>query len=120
MTTAIDAFRAAVRAAADAKSLISLIGKTAPNTTSARGGLAATAGIVHTITIRTTVAYQEYDGAKNYHESEAFDFALARAVRKHFAELQAEALADLDALAADKKEAARQEYADLFAAELPA
>ncbi len=71
-------------------------------------------GHVHSITTSTTIYFQPYDGATNYHESSEFDLAFQAVVKKHWKELSAEALANAVAEVEAVKAEAAKEYEDQF------
>ncbi|MGI4776913.1 MAG: hypothetical protein ACRYGA_02150 [Janthinobacterium lividum] len=49
-------------------------------------------GGLTTVTVKTTIGYQESSGSKNYWDDEKFDFALAVVIKRQFSTLAAEAL----------------------------
>lgn len=93
---------------AQATAFVSLIGRLSETTT------AQHVGTVHTIEIVTTIHYQPYDGAKNYHKCPAFDDALAAVIREDFAALSKKAIVRLQHARAN---AARDSLEDLRALE---
>jgi hypothetical protein len=107
MTHRIERLKTAKRAYHDALRYISMIGKQERTTSRMIGRL-------HALECSTTVAYQDTDGAKNYHECKEFDVAFARIVKVHFDTLAQEALALLATDINDRAADARQEFLELF------
>ena len=68
---------------------LEMIGKPAPQTT------AQTAGVLHSLSVKTKVHWQKHDGAKNYHDCEDFDRALSEVVQQQFSQLAREAIAQM-------------------------
>lgn len=86
----MNAWNAAKAALNVAQQYVGKIGKPQNTTSKAFGKW-------HSVSVKTVVYYQATDGAKNYHECTAFDAALSDVVKSHMPELQAEAIALLDA-----------------------
>lgn len=64
---------------------VGLVGKAQKTTRPGRGKL-------HNLSVKTTIYYQDTDGAKNYHECESFDAALSSIIAQRFDELAEGAL----------------------------
>jgi len=73
-----------------------------------------TPGKLSSVEIKTRICYQEFDGGKNYHDSPAFDIAMAQVIRENFGNLAAQALDILINKCRDKKRAAQEEYQEMF------
>lgn len=96
----------------DAKKYLQKIGKKPTNCTTNK------IGSLHSVKIETMVHYQEYNGDKNYHDSPAFDGALAQVIREDFENLAAKAMEILINKCKEKKQAAQDEYQEMFNAVL--
>ena len=98
----IEAWKKAKQNTAAAEAYLSLIGKTTNQTTvAANSGVRATAGELTKFAIKTQIHFQPYDGAKNYHDCEAFDAALSEVVRKQWTTIRDEAMSLLREREAD-------------------
>lgn len=115
MGDALKGFKAAKQALHKACEFVGLIGKPQTQTT-ARGCY----GHISSIEVTTTVHFQPYDGATNYHKCEEFDAALAEVIREQFGPLRDAALDKLTARVADLNDAAAAEYKAEFGAEIGA
>ena len=92
----------------DAEKYLAMIGKPQRTTLEAMGELTG-------ISVKTRVRYQPTDGAKNYHECPAFDFALAEAIGLHFHELREEAIRILQDEVTRTGKAARESVEKMLA-----
>lgn len=87
MSAMLKSFRKAKSEEASAVSYVGLLGRVSPGATARHSGTLAS------LVVKTRMHFQEYDGAKNYHENPVFDEALARVISRNFKTLAADALA---------------------------
>lgn len=109
MTYAIDNYRQKKAELEAAKARLDLIGKKQPYTT------AKATGYLHSLTVKTSVHFQPSDGAKNYHDDDKFDAALAAVIKSSFAQLAAHAIAVMERDVAIAARAATKELEQLRA-----
>ena len=78
--SSVEKWRLAKNRASDVERFLALVGK--PQRTTAHG-----IGHIHSIVVNATIYHQETDGAKNYHDLEAFNAELGLLIKDMFPEL---------------------------------
>jgi hypothetical protein len=101
----IEKYRTLKSKAKGAEHFLAMIGR--PQRTTAKS-----AGYLHSVEVKTTISYQETDGAKNYHAHEAFDAAFSRVIKANFPHLAALAI---EAMQADAAQAGHEASVELDA-----
>lgn len=109
MTYAINNYRQKKAELEAAKARLDLIGKEQPRTT------AKARGYLNSLTVVTQVHFQPSDGAKNYHDDDKFDAALAAVIKSSFAQLAAQAIVVMERNVAVAARAATDELEQLRA-----
>ena len=104
----LDNWRKATQDYAEAKKYIEKNGKMPTHCTT------NTRGTLHAVKVETMIHFQPSDGAKNYHNCQAFDDALAEIIKINFVGLAEKAMGLLIDRCKDNKLAAQDEYRQMF------
>lgn len=112
----IENWRKAKARRLNAERYLSLIGKTTTGSTlSNREGEHRTAGKLANFSVKTQIRFQPYDGAKNHHDCEELDAALAEVLRKKWDDISKEAIELLRRKEGEAAIAAEADVNDLLA-----